>query len=884
MHTHNNQGAGRTTSQTHLVDDQSKKRHQGQGLVEFALILPLLLLLVLGIVEFSYIFITYTSMFNAAREGTRYGVVHPKDTAEIIARTREKIMLTDPAAANITLVYDSGPGTASFTDTAAVEVGDRVSVTLAYDLPTITPVIQPIVSSLYVETGSARTIVSLGEVASLPPGGGGGGEGGGGGGGGDEGEEETKMPDIEIDVTANPMTAYSGEEVEFTYTITNTGDLALTDVTIEDSFGNVIEIGELLTGTVTVRTVTQVINTTTTNLAGVSAIASNGSLVIDSDSATVTIIGPALDLRLNAEPEVIASGQEVLFRYTVENTGDTALSGVDVEDILGTPISPVELAPGEAVFWEVSQAFYTSTINFVSASGTDALSNTVSDSESITIYVRSELTPIVIHEPLYEGSTVVTGTAEGTQNLYIRDLMSDTFPSPAGESTTVAADGTFQFTGLPPLQAGHIIVVEGYGSYDSALVQGLGPFEPITITTPLCHGDMQVTGQADPDQEVTLVITGTSYEAVGTVDANGYFTFTMPDEQPLQAGHEIRVSGYGESDSAMIESCETDAYITISPQCGPAGAMTITVKGYNWDFQNKNDDVTIKWDDAQEYTYGASKEPPDPWSQDIIVDVVEGTHQISAINGKTPVVTATFLSPCPAPNLVITDLSLITPTTTITDTESPTETETITTTTIISTHQPLDFSVTVANTGSLPVNNLFWVDLYAAEPTTQSMAWGAVSSLGGNASTTITITLDSGFEVTGTYHLWAMVDPGDRVDELDETDNESGIISVTVSAEGTEPTEPVTGTATIQGETWVSLTGIPVPHGRASVWCRDLDGNLVASTTSDDNAQYTLPDLPAGTYTITGEAWIDGKRYSNTYEITVADGETSTLFIIMYED
>jgi hypothetical protein len=66
--------------------------------------------------------------------------------------------------------------------------------------------------------------------------------------------------------------------VEFTYTITNTGDLALTDVTIEDSFGNVIEIGELLTGTVTVRTVTQVINTTTTNLAGVSAIASNESV------------------------------------------------------------------------------------------------------------------------------------------------------------------------------------------------------------------------------------------------------------------------------------------------------------------------------------------------------------------------------------------------------------------------------------------------------------------------------------------------------------------------------------------------------------------------------------------------------------------------------
>ena len=349
------------------------------------------------------------------------------------------------------------------------------------------------------------------------------------------------------------------------------------------------------------------------------------------------------------------------------------------------------------------------------------------------------------------------------------------------------------------------------------------------------------------------------------MDANGYFTFTLPSEQPLQTGQLVGVSGYGESDSATVEACTTNAYLTISPQCGPTGLTVITVKGYNWDFQNKNDDVTINWNGSYASTYDAPKNPPDPWSKDITIDVTKGTHTIGAENSKTPEVTATFLSPCPAPNLVLTDLGLIT------------------TTDVISTYQPLDFSVTVANTGTLPVNNLFWLDLYAAEPTTQSIAWGAVSSLGVDESISLTITLDSGFEMTGTHQVWGLADSQGQVSELDENDNTSNSISVTVSAEGAESTT-LTGTATIQGETWISLTGIPVPHERASVECRDTDGNLIASTTSDENAQYTLPNLPAGTYTIIGEAWIDGKRYSNAYEVTVQADETVTLFIIMYED
>ncbi len=48
---------------------------KGQSLVEFAIVLPILLLLVLGIVDFGLGFKSYVVLTNATREGARYAVV-----------------------------------------------------------------------------------------------------------------------------------------------------------------------------------------------------------------------------------------------------------------------------------------------------------------------------------------------------------------------------------------------------------------------------------------------------------------------------------------------------------------------------------------------------------------------------------------------------------------------------------------------------------------------------------------------------------------------------------------------------------------------------------------------------------------------------------------
>jgi Flp pilus assembly protein TadG len=66
-----------------------RRAEEGQGLVEFALVLPPLFLLLLGIVQFGFIFNTYITVASAAREAARSGSIYVYDQS-----------LPGPAAAN----------------------------------------------------------------------------------------------------------------------------------------------------------------------------------------------------------------------------------------------------------------------------------------------------------------------------------------------------------------------------------------------------------------------------------------------------------------------------------------------------------------------------------------------------------------------------------------------------------------------------------------------------------------------------------------------------------------------------------------------------------------------------------------------------------------
>jgi Flp pilus assembly protein TadG len=62
------------------------KSERGAELIEFALVLPLLLLVVLGIVDFGFLFQRMEVVTNAAREGARLGVLPGYSATDVCAR------------------------------------------------------------------------------------------------------------------------------------------------------------------------------------------------------------------------------------------------------------------------------------------------------------------------------------------------------------------------------------------------------------------------------------------------------------------------------------------------------------------------------------------------------------------------------------------------------------------------------------------------------------------------------------------------------------------------------------------------------------------------------------------------------------------------------
>jgi Flp pilus assembly protein TadG len=106
---------------------RGRRGERGAELIEFAFTLPLLLVVVLGIVDFGFMFQRYEVITNAAREGARVGILPGYAQADVVARVDQYV-----AAAGL------GPaGTASTTVTpTSVTAGamtfDAIQITVSY--------------------------------------------------------------------------------------------------------------------------------------------------------------------------------------------------------------------------------------------------------------------------------------------------------------------------------------------------------------------------------------------------------------------------------------------------------------------------------------------------------------------------------------------------------------------------------------------------------------------------------------------------------------------------------------------------------------------------------------------------------------------------------
>lgn len=108
------------------------KNKRGQSLVELALILPIIVLLLFGTVEFGRVFYSYITITSAVREGAREAAVGKTD-AEIEARIKEAVTLAD-----LDTRLHISPITPSEGNRTT---GVPVKVEIRYEMPLIVPLI-----------------------------------------------------------------------------------------------------------------------------------------------------------------------------------------------------------------------------------------------------------------------------------------------------------------------------------------------------------------------------------------------------------------------------------------------------------------------------------------------------------------------------------------------------------------------------------------------------------------------------------------------------------------------------------------------------------------------------------------------------------------------
>lgn len=102
------------------------RSNRGQALVEFAIILPVLLLLITGMVDFGIVLNEYITVTHAAREAARVAAVGNNDAAVIMA------------AKNAASTIDKGQLTVSVTP-ASRSSGTSVTVIVSNPIKIITP-------------------------------------------------------------------------------------------------------------------------------------------------------------------------------------------------------------------------------------------------------------------------------------------------------------------------------------------------------------------------------------------------------------------------------------------------------------------------------------------------------------------------------------------------------------------------------------------------------------------------------------------------------------------------------------------------------------------------------------------------------------------------
>ncbi|MGH2491356.1 MAG: TadE/TadG family type IV pilus assembly protein [Candidatus Limnocylindria bacterium] len=95
----------------HTILGRFVSDERGTTVVEFALVAPVVILILVSCVDFARALNAYVTLANASREGARYATLHPAaDDAAIRLAVKARAIPLDTAAIGVIITYDDGSG------------------------------------------------------------------------------------------------------------------------------------------------------------------------------------------------------------------------------------------------------------------------------------------------------------------------------------------------------------------------------------------------------------------------------------------------------------------------------------------------------------------------------------------------------------------------------------------------------------------------------------------------------------------------------------------------------------------------------------------------------------------------------------------------------
>ncbi|MEM7131453.1 MAG: hypothetical protein AAF702_34380 [Chloroflexota bacterium] len=223
-------------------------------------------------------------------------------------------------------------------------------------------------------------------------------------------------PAIVIEKTPELQTVAVGAPVTFTIQVTNTGDITLTNVTVDDALAPLCDNVWASMAPGETQSYTCVLDPVTasfTNEASVMGTAPDGSTVSDTDTADVVTQDlpndPAIDIQKTPDDQTILSGGFARFDIQVQNSGNVTLTNVTITD----PLAPAcdrtfpqllvaEVTEYECILDNVTADF----TNVVTVTGTSPSNIQVTDSDNANVTV---VTPAIDISKAPDVQTVLPG-------------------------------------------------------------------------------------------------------------------------------------------------------------------------------------------------------------------------------------------------------------------------------------------------------------------------------------------------------------------------------------------------------------------------------------------------------------------------------------------